>query len=206
VRDCSVLPNSPPVARVAVSPGVALRLEGARAVATFDARASDDGDGGTQGLTYRWSKVSGPGGTDIEQPRSPLTDVTFIQSGDYVFALEVDDGEVENNLGVATVSLRVAAEGNLPKFTRGDYDASGDLTVTDAVALFDFLFQSTGRAPMCPDAADADDDGELALTDGIRVLNVLFQGIGVIPAPGIDSCGLDPTDDAFEACEYPPCQ
>jgi hypothetical protein len=54
----------------------------------------------------------------------------------------------------------------------------------------------------CDDAADSDDNGAVNITDAVRILNVLFLGIGVIPAPGPDTCGPDPSDDALGCASY----
>ena len=44
------------------------------------------------------------------------------------------------------------------QFRRSDFDADGNVVLTDAVASFNYLFQG-GLVPSCEDAADANDDG-----------------------------------------------
>ena len=83
-------------------------------------------------------------------------------------------------------------------YTRGDADASGDINLTDAVLLLNFLF-SGGAAPACQAAADTDRSGSLAMTDAIQILNFLFLGAAEFPAPFPD-CGQDPLGELLE-CE-----
>jgi hypothetical protein len=88
-----------------------------------------------------------------------------------------------------------------PEFVRGDADGTGELDVTDAIHLLDFLF--LGRdAPPCADAADADDSGILDLTDGIFILHFLFLG-GPPPPPPFAGCGRDRTGDLLGCAAGP---
>ncbi len=86
-------------------------------------------------------------------------------------------------------------------FRRGDIDQGGVVDISDASAIFNFLFLG-GRAPDCLDAVDANDDGANDVTDGIYVLNWLFLGGPIMPAPSPDSAcpGADPTGDSI-GCE-----
>ncbi|MBN1422034.1 MAG: hypothetical protein JXP34_24895 [Planctomycetes bacterium] len=86
-----------------------------------------------------------------------------------------------------------------PKFKRGDTDADCRITLGDAIQLLDHLFLQ-GKAPICPDAADADDSGELGLEDAVFLLECMFAEGPKPPPPGHRECGLDPTDDALEDC------
>lgn len=86
-------------------------------------------------------------------------------------------------------------------FFRGDVNADANLDISDAVAVFGYLF--VGReAPACLDTVDANDDGMLNLTDGIAILEFLFRGGDPLPPPRPrDPCpGPDPTDDTIP-CE-----
>ncbi len=78
-------------------------------------------------------------------------------------------------------------------FHRGDPDGSGEIEVTDAVALLAFLFLD-GAPPACRESADANSDGALDLSDPVAVLGYLFLA-GPPPAdpgpPGAP-CGPDP--------------
>ena len=73
---------------------------------TLNGAATDDGlpaDGG--GLTYNWSRVSGPGGIVITDPTSPVTDVTCDTAGVHQLRLTVNDGGVAS---FADITLTVA--------------------------------------------------------------------------------------------------
>jgi len=115
------------------------------------------------------------------------------------------DGERVNDIvafgrSATTVSLGVAADSPpTPTFRRGDADGDGDVVITDAVFVLNYLFQSD-RQPTCRDAADSNDDAVINLTDAVAVLNYLFQS-GVPPAdPGPTECGEDTTEDALPDC------
>lgn len=45
------------------------------------------------------------------------------------------------------------------------------------------------------DVPDANDDGKLDLSDAVFTLAHLFQGGAAPPAPGPETCGVDPTAD-----------
>ncbi|MBN1441292.1 MAG: PD40 domain-containing protein [Planctomycetes bacterium] len=87
----------------------------------------------------------------------------------------------------------------LEPFRRGDTDLSGQVNITDSIAIFNYLFQG-GAAPLCLDSADADDSGLLNLTDGVYISNYLFLAGPPPPDPGPWSCGTDPTPDGL-VCE-----
>jgi hypothetical protein len=89
------------------------------------------------------------------------------------------------------------------RFRRGDVDGNGAVDLTDAIGLLGNLFLGEG-SPGCADAEDADDSGGLDLTDAIGILGYLFLGTGVLPPPGAESCGEDPTADALPGCAYDP--
>ena len=97
-------PNNPPVAVIVSTPDPAVvTLEGndPSAHVMCDASQSDDGDGGTQGLTYQWRAVSGPAGISIDQPDQTVTEVSFTEVGEYVVQLTVDDGEAVDSTEIA---------------------------------------------------------------------------------------------------------
>jgi len=86
-----------------------------------------------------------------------------------------------------------------PVFRRGDADGRGDLQLTDAIFILNFLFTG-GPPPACSEAADADDNGTVQLTDGIRILNFLFTGGPPPSAPGPADCGEDPEGSIDLGC------
>lgn len=115
-----------------------------------------------------------------------------------------------NTAGKSTAVLLVTGveEGHEPEevlFHRGDVTVDGNLNLTDAIALLNFLF-SGGVTPRCMDAADADDTGRLDLADPINILNYLFLGSDNAikpPGPPPQEKGVDPKPDELPECDYP---
>jgi glucose/arabinose dehydrogenase len=139
-------PNHPPTARITTDPSPAqVTLAAGTTQILLDGTSSDDGDGGTQELSYRWDKVAEASGDTIGRPAKETTLVTFTQSGDYTYRLTVSDG-------IASASADLI-----------DANDSGEVDVSDAVHLFGYLF--TARPPPPPPGALAcgadptDDDG-----------------------------------------------
>ena len=77
---------------------------------------------------------------------------------------------------------------------------SDSLTARDQVPPTLFL---GGGEIGCQDASDANDDGTVDISDTVAILGVLFLGQGIIPLPGMNECGVDPTQDEL-GCETPP--
>jgi hypothetical protein len=117
----------------------------------------------------------------------------------------LDESGVEIPGGPAGVEVTLDPEvlAPPPRFRRGDKNGDGEVNISDAIGVTNFLFLGFGSIP-CDDAADADDNGAVNITDSVRILNVLFLGIGTIGPPGIDGCGIDPTDDPL-GCAVPGC-
>ena len=91
------------------------------------------------------------------------------------------------------------------RFTRGDVDQSGRISIGDAIHILEALFGG-GSAVSCEDAADVDDNGSLTATDPVFILESLFRG-GLPPAVPFPGCGEDPSSDglsceAFEGCMF----
>jgi hypothetical protein len=90
-------------------------------------------------------------------------------------------------------------------FRRGDTNASGETNISDASAIFSFLFLG-GEAPSCRDAADSNADGDLDISDGVNTLTHLFLGGREIPPPGPSACGPRAEEqlplgcDSYESC------
>lgn len=107
--------NVPPTARIAVSPAERVLGSGDEPIVfTLDGTASDDGDGGTQGLTYNWVYLGSTPGVTIGQPTSPITTVTLPNStypgAQHSIALIVSDGQAKAE---ADAVLGVSARPNL---------------------------------------------------------------------------------------------
>ncbi len=103
---------------------------------------------------------------------------------------------VQNN-GAGYAPLRtdgvLAIEGNSASaFLRGDGNSDATVDIADAIALLEYLF-SVGVTPGCLDAGDANDDESVDVADAVQILDLLFSSGGPLPAPGADSCGIDPT-------------
>lgn len=113
-------------------------------------------------------------------------------------------------LSAIVLALPMGADGvraqdvDIHSFHRGDSDTDGEINLTDAVVVFAWLFLG-GEEPPCLDAVDSNDDGEVSISDGIYTLGFLFSGGAAIPEPGLDLCGLDPTEDALGCRSYFPC-
>jgi hypothetical protein len=78
-------------------------------------------------------------------------------------------------------------------FVRGDKDGDGTATLTDAVAVLDFLFRAAD-GPACLDTLDVDDSGRIDVSDAVYLLGFLFRGGDAPPSPFPDA-GVDPTPD-----------
>jgi hypothetical protein len=77
-------------------------------------------------------------------------------------------------------------------FTRGDCNNDGNIDISDAVCILNFLYKK-GAAPECLDSGDVNDDGNLDISDAIYVLNFLFLDGPDPPEPRVP--GIDPTED-----------
>ena len=112
------------------------------------------------------------------------------------------DNRVFDNMSISKVVA--------PVFKRGDTDGDGELLITDAVRILNYLFLG-GALLSCVEASNFDNSESVDISDGIHVLNYLFRG-GPPPAPPgppPGGCGPDP-DPAGGAgdlgCEeYPGC-
>ncbi|MEC9351797.1 MAG: hypothetical protein VYD81_00645, partial [Planctomycetota bacterium] len=80
-----------------------------------------------------------------------------------------------------------------PVFRRGDTDGDGELFITDAVRILNYLFLG-GTLISCLEAANFDNSESVDISDGIHVLNYLFRGgpPPVPPGPPPGDCGPDP--------------
>ena len=77
-------------------------------------------------------------------------------------------------------------------FRRADSNVDGIVDILDAIFTLTVLFLGDGEF-LCRDAADSSDDAIVEIGDAILTLSKLFLGGPEIPAPGLDSCGADPT-------------
>jgi hypothetical protein len=114
-------------------------------------------------------------------------------------ALALFDAAIE--CGLSEGDCRVEPAGSL--FRRGDADGNGALELTDAVNTLSYQFLGE-FGPPCLDALDWDDNGQIEVTDPIGNLARQFAGGTPAPAPGSESCGVDPTDDDGLDCASSP--
>ena len=124
-------PGSPPIAMAAALPPL-VRLEVGRAAAVLDGSASDDGDGGTQGLSFRWRKLEGPAGDRIDRPsgweRGALPigfgdgdDATILADmrGGYMSVFLVREVEVGEAASIGGARLRVLHDDGFAAYLNG---------------------------------------------------------------------------------------
>ena len=156
--------------------------------------------------------VSGGGGGSLAQ-RNPGANTAYYASVYHHVRLDFEgprlllsavgrDNRVFDNMSISKVVA--------PVFKRGDTDGDGELLITDAVRILNYLFLG-GALLSCVEASNFDNSESVDISDGIHVLNYLFRG-GPPPAPPgppPGGCGPDP-DPAGGAgdlgCEeYPGC-
>ena len=97
--------------------------------------------------------------------------------------------------------LEAGGNGGGDQFLRGDANGSGEINLTDGIAVLNFLFLGGEDSP-CRDAADINNDSNINLTDGIGIFNFLFLG-GSAPEAPWPECGVDPDADPAVTCETP---
>jgi subtilisin family serine protease len=71
-------------------------------------------------------------------------------------------------------------------FIIGDSNSTGQVDISDALAIFGYLF--TGLDIACVAAGDATGDGRLDIGDGIRILGILFLGDSPSLPPILGQC------------------
>ena len=127
---------------------------------------------------------------------------------DLTWDVSEDAGAAWHTHDVYPVQLKVTvttATTEPASFRRGDSNCDGRTEISDAVWTLNYLFGGQSP-PCCGDAADVNDDGNVNITDPIGLLDHLFQGGTAPPAPGPESCGVDPTSDGNGdrlPCDYP---
>ena len=118
------------------------------------------------------------------------------------------DGDVAVRV-VNTRPVEIAAEATLSfhfestRFLRGDVNQSGEVDLSDAVALLGYLFRG-GAPPECFAALDADRTGIVELTDAVVILSYLFLD-GSPPVAPFPECNPDPLGDLLECPESRSC-
>jgi hypothetical protein len=91
-----------------------------------------------------------------------------------------------------------------PKFIRGDSNADGNVDISDAQAILEFLFRAAA-VPTCRSSADANNSGAIDISDALFVLLHLFSERGVDPQPPYPSCGIEVLTDSLDCKSFLPC-
>ncbi|MFP6739439.1 MAG: metallophosphoesterase [Planctomycetota bacterium] len=139
--------------------------------------------------------VSGGGGGSLAQ-RNPGANTAYYASVYHHVRLDFQGSRLllsavgrDNRVFDSMSISKVVA----PVFKRGDTDGDGEILITDAVRILNYLFLG-GDLISCPEAANFDNSESVDISDGIHVLNYLFRG-GPPPAPPgppPGGCGPDP--------------
>ncbi len=77
-----------------------------------------------------------------------------------------------------------------PPFVRGDVDGDLNHSITDGIALLNYLFRM--QQVNCLEASDVDSNGVINITDAIYILNLLFRGGSFPMAPYPDCAAVKP--------------
>lgn len=78
-------------------------------------------------------------------------------------------------IGAITIIFLFVPIINAQELKRGDVNNDGNIDLSDAIFLLDFLFQN-GKYPNCIDTADTNGDSIIDISDAIKILFVLFYG------------------------------
>ncbi len=147
----------------------------------------------------QWSQVEPDGGypySIIENPASPYEPGTSCYSGSYDWQTAVFD--LSAYTGVVQLMFRFGSDGAavgegwyiddvhvaMGTYDCGDANDDGDINVSDAVHLINYVFLS-GPAPEPHCIGDANGDSSVNVSDAVYIINYVFLG-GNAPLP--DCC------------------
>ena len=149
----------------------------------------------TRILALRSTLLPAAAGGSLAQ-RNPGANTAYYASVYHHVRMDIDGGRLllsavgrDNRVFDSMSVSKVVA----PVFKRGDTDGDGEILITDAVRILNYLFLG-GDLISCPEAANFDNSESVDISDGIHVLNYLFRG-GPPPAPPgppPGGCGPDP--------------
>ncbi len=94
--------------------------------------AGSGGDADGSVVSYSWTKISGPTAYNIVNPASPVTDISMLIQGVYLFELKVTDNK--GAIGKDTVKVTVKTIVNIPPIANAGLDQTITLP-TDSVTL-----------------------------------------------------------------------
>ena len=153
---------------------------------------------------YNLYRSDGPGAELVLLHEVPLREASYLDEGltqgaEYCYRVHTvaTNGDESAAPLVSCIEMPVY-------FKRADSNADGSTDLSDSIYVLNYLFTGAGP-PHCFDAADINDDGRFDLSDGVYLLNRLFLGGPGIDAPGIFTCGVDPTEDGLGCESFPPC-
>jgi hypothetical protein len=119
----------------------------------------------------RWMSLS-PGSGTIEPYSSDTVTVTFnaadLETGTYTGQVVISSNDLETPEWTIPVSLTVQS------YVCGDANGDGDVNVSDAVYLIEYIFKS-GPPPDPLPAGDADGNGDVNIADAIYLINYIFK-------------------------------
>jgi hypothetical protein len=139
-------------------------------------------------------------------PADGSVDVTALRDGSSLAYLGSGNGPLSYRIDLSPSLGRGNEEGpaHLP-FRRGDCSDDGQVDITDAITIFQFLFLGR-RRPFCMDACDTNDDSVLDISDPVYLLEFLFRGGPRPPLPGPGAtCGGDPSSDNLTCDSFVSC-
>ena len=90
------------------------------------------------------------------------------------------------------------------QFRRGDFNIDGNVDVSDALGIFNYLFLGGAGTP-CENAADSNKDVSIDLTDGVHILGYLFMGGAPPASPGPVECGVETSASSLPCESYALC-
>ncbi len=136
-------------------------------------------------LRFRVAEDAQEGSYDLEfsAPESATFDGNFHDGTDIVFNVVQPEGQAIDasnvvlgsspaNVNNGTVLLSII--GDIQILRGGDSNGDGEIDISDAINILQFLF-SPGGLISCMAAADANRDGLVDISDAIQVLNYLFS-------------------------------
>ncbi len=109
--------NLPPVANAGTDQIITLPVN-------IVSLAGSGGDADGSIVSYLWTKISGPSSYNIVNASSPVTDISGLINGVYLFQLKVTDNN--NAIGVDTIQITVNIAANIPPVA----DAGQDIIIT----------------------------------------------------------------------------
>ncbi len=121
---------------------------------------------------YTWGQLGGdlPYGLTINSSTGELSGTPSF-AAQYFFTIRVFDSDTPAKADTVDFSVNITA----PPYICGDADASGGISIGDAVFIINYIFGG-GPAPVPEAAADADCSGGVSIGDAVYLINFIFGG------------------------------